>query len=114
MISLTRTRAITGISTAMCCGKTIIKLSKDIFLYLLCGTFLKIPPHLHHKYFNMKTFFIYFFLLLFVVTLQAQDMVVTKGKIEFEKKINLHKEMAADAEGDDNWYVEIIKAMPQY
>jgi GLPGLI family protein len=61
----------------------------------------------------MKIVFIYFFFLLMTLRSAAQDVMITKGKIEYEKKVNLHKEIEADAEGDDNWFLEIKKSIPQ-
>jgi len=34
---------------------------------------------------------------------------VTKGKIEFEKKVNVHKQIEADSDGEDNMWVNGLK-----
>jgi len=62
----------------------------------------------------MKLILIYFSLLIIAFQSAAQDMVITKGKIEFEKKVTHHREIEAHAEGDDNWLLEIKKSIPQF
>ncbi len=45
------------------------------------------------------------------VVMQAQQFI-TKGKIEFERKINVHKQL--DGEGSGEWIQELKKSIPQY
>lgn len=62
----------------------------------------------------MKLIIVCSLLLLSFTQSYSQDAIVTAGKIEYEKKVNLHREIEADAEGDDSWYLEIKKTLPQY
>ena len=63
-----------------------------------------------------------FFLALLIVnfslfTAKSQTKFITKGKIEYEKKINLRKEVDAwsdDDEGGSDWLAEIKKKLPQF
>ncbi len=62
----------------------------------------------------MKKLFILFAVTLSVYTVSAQQFI-TKGRIEFEKKISLHKEIDARNEGEDNMWVNgLKKGLPQY
>ena len=42
----------------------------------------------------------------------AQTQFVLKGKIEFERKINVHKQL--DPDENDNWYKEFIAKQPKF
>jgi len=61
-----------------------------------------------------KIVFGYIITLLIFLRADAQDAIITTGKIEFEKKVNAHKEIESDADGDDSWLLELRKATPQY
>ncbi len=58
----------------------------------------------------MKTNLIICFLIGPLATLKAQQQFITKGKIEFEKRVNLHKQL--DFEEDDTWRNMIKKSVP--
>jgi GLPGLI family protein len=65
----------------------------------------------------MKQYFLVFILFFGLASVNAQQIFVTKGKIEFEKKINLHKAIEAESEGDDgdnSWILSIKKSVPQF
>lgn len=59
-------------------------------------------------------------LLLFSLqqTMKAQIRFVSQGKIEFEKKVSLHKEIESWQDGDDNqgmdWLADMKKRVPQF
>lgn len=47
--------------------------------------------------------------------LNAQEIFVAKGKIEYEKKVNMYKTLESSIEdGDDSWINTLKKTMPQY
>lgn len=58
--------------------------------------------------------------LLFVIFLftgsfcSAQNIFITSGKIEFEKKVNLYKEMESFSSGGGSWMTQMKKMVPQY
>ncbi len=58
----------------------------------------------------MKAYFISVIMLLFAMGLKAQQQFITKGKIEFEKRVNLHKQL--DFEEDDTWRNMMKKSVP--
>src|SRR6478735_8517690 len=66
----------------------------------------------------MRQIFIILLLMLFGVQLFAQQTFVTKGKIEFEKRENLYKNMESwggdDDEGEDEFIRSMKKSMPQF
>ncbi len=62
----------------------------------------------------MKKIFVIFSPLLFVSFLNAQDIFITKGKIEFERKVNVYKEIDALADDDNDWLQSMKKSLPQY
>lgn len=55
-------------------------------------------------------------LICFLVSLPlftlAQTQFLVKGKIEFERKINVHKQL--DPEEDNEWYKEFIAKQPKF
>lgn len=55
-------------------------------------------------------------IFLFPPLSHAQEIFLSQGKIEFEKKVNIHKNMEDDAEGeqDDMWRQMIKKMSPEY
>lgn len=64
----------------------------------------------------MKKIF-FFSILLFAVfsNLNAQQLFISKGKVEYEKKVNLYKDIDAWSDGDDNdWLQNIKKTIPQF
>jgi GLPGLI family protein len=55
-------------------------------------------------------YIVYIFCILAVTKVSAQQIFITKGKIEFEKQINLHKEIDERwNEGDDNVWIQNMK-----
>src|SRR3954447_16416465 len=66
----------------------------------------------------MKLIIILLLLIPFSSYLVAQPTFVTKGKIEFEKRENLYKNMESwgsdDDQGDDAFMESIKKSMPQF
>jgi GLPGLI family protein len=63
----------------------------------------------------MKLFLIANLLFAFAIQTNAQNIFISKGKIEFEKKVNVHKQIDADSEGDEGgWAATIKKTTPQY
>ena len=54
------------------------------------------------------------FVLLFAAasSVEAQTQFVGKGKIEFERKINVHKQI--DAEEGSEWYKEFVSKQPRF
>lgn len=59
---------------------------------------------------------IFFTFLFFSITLcRAQEVFITSGKIEFEKKVNIYKEIDDNSKGSrGNWMAQIKKNLPQY
>lgn len=63
----------------------------------------------------MKKYAFVFLSFLLFSFVHAQDTYVTTGKIEFEKKVNVHKEIDTWSDGDENnWLSTIKKTVPQY
>lgn len=65
----------------------------------------------------MKKFLIYILPVFFTGTVTAQQTFIVKGKIEFEKRISIHKALDAAAEGDENastWITNIKKSVPAF
>ncbi|MCU0321816.1 MAG: GLPGLI family protein [Chitinophagaceae bacterium] len=61
----------------------------------------------------MKTILSIVFFSLFIAT-QAQQVFVSAGKIEFEKQVNLHKELDAENDGqEDIWTQNLKKNLPK-
>ncbi len=57
---------------------------------------------------------IFFLLFLLPATLcQAQEIFISSGKIEFEKKVNIQKVMEDNSRGND-WMASFRKTMPTY
>lgn len=46
--------------------------------------------------------------------LYAQDIFINKGRIEFERKTNVYKEIDAIADNDNDWITNIKKSLPQF
>lgn len=57
----------------------------------------------------MKQIISTIFALLLLCTIKAQDVFITKGKIEYEKKINLHKTLDGMSDGEDRAWLETFK-----
>ncbi|MGZ5134276.1 MAG: GLPGLI family protein [Flavitalea sp.] len=51
-------------------------------------------------------------LLSLPMVILAQTQFLLKGKIEFERKINVHKQL--DRDENDNWYKEFIAKQPKF
>ncbi|MEN9685103.1 MAG: hypothetical protein RLZZ28_889 [Bacteroidota bacterium] len=49
---------------------------------------------------------------LFATAVSAQTQFITKGRVEYEKKINQHKSIEDDAE--NFWYKEMLKVYPKF
>lgn len=58
----------------------------------------------------MKTIAIFLFCSIAATHVQAQTRFLSEGRIEFEKKLNLHSQFSAD----DTWFAEIKKNLPQF
>jgi GLPGLI family protein len=59
----------------------------------------------------MKQLFYFFFLASFIATAHAQQpRFITEGRIEFEKKFNLHAQFSED----EGWAAEYKKTIPQF
>lgn len=54
--------------------------------------------------------------LMFAAFAQAQEVYLTAGKIEFEKKVNAYKNIDEQMDDDDNsgWREQLKKMMPEY
>lgn len=61
------------------------------------------------KFQRMKAFHIITLIFLLAVKANAQTQFITTGKIEFEKKVNMHKRI-----GDGTWADEIKNKLPQF
>jgi GLPGLI family protein len=62
---------------------------------------------------------IFLFLVLFFAAyycVNAQQIFISKGKIEFEKRVNLYKDIEAWSDEDDNgdWIQTLKKSIPQF
>src|SRR5436190_4095650 len=67
----------------------------------------------------MKKYIIFFVCSQFTVCLLfSQDIFISKGKIEFEKKVNIYKNLddqkSDDNEGGYDWISQLKKQMPEY
>ena len=63
----------------------------------------------------MKLFTTIVFLFFATFYVNAQNIFISKGKIEFEKKVNVHKQIDFDSEGDEGgWAATLKKTTPQY
>jgi len=58
----------------------------------------------------MKRILILTYCCIFTCLIQAQETFILSGKIEFEKKVNLHKQL----EENDMWTDALKKTLPQY
>lgn len=45
---------------------------------------------------------------------QAQTLFLAKGKIEFERKINVHRQYESESEEDAAWFKEYISKLPKF
>ncbi len=61
----------------------------------------------------MNKILIAFFLFLSSFC-NAQNIFITSGKIEFEKKTNMYKEMESFGSGENSWIAQMKKMIPQY
>lgn len=57
----------------------------------------------------MKLIYLIIAVCFFSLTANAQTKFIVKGKIEFEKKVNMWKNL-----GDDDWQQEMKKRMPEF
>ncbi|GEO10234.1 GLPGLI family protein [Segetibacter aerophilus] len=57
----------------------------------------------------MKTFYLIVSLLASTVSVKAQQIFIEKGKIEFERTINILKRLEDDMDGEDNSFYEALK-----
>lgn len=63
----------------------------------------------------MKKYILSCIALITLFTANAQDVFVAAGKIEFEKKFNMYKEMDTwNEDGEDDWINQMKKSIPQY
>ncbi len=63
----------------------------------------------------MKHYILSILSLLFSFFVHAQNLFITKGKIEFEKKVNMYKNLDDRADdGDRTWILTMKKSMPEY
>ncbi len=63
----------------------------------------------------MKKILFILFVFFCAIQTKAQDIFITKGKIEFEKRLNLHRELESrDEDGNNSWISTLKKSMPQY
>src|ERR671921_585447 len=54
-------------------------------------------------------------IILLATTLNAQNVFILKGKIEFEKKVNVIKQLEANVdENEMDWINSMKKTLPQY
>ncbi|MBS1731038.1 MAG: GLPGLI family protein [Bacteroidetes bacterium] len=61
----------------------------------------------------MNKFLCFIFLLTASVT-HAQNIFISSGKIEFEKKVNMYKELESFSSDGNSWIAQMKKMMPQY
>ncbi len=59
----------------------------------------------------MKNIFLLLFSFCCVLSAESQTQFLAKGKIEFERKINVHRQYEGE---DDSWYKEYIAKMPKF
>jgi GLPGLI family protein len=57
----------------------------------------------------MKTLYLVVSLLVATVPVKAQQLFIEKGKIEFERTINILKRLEDDMDGEDNTFYEALK-----
>ncbi len=62
----------------------------------------------------MKKLILFFLIFSLYFSLKAQDIFVVKGKIEFEKKVNIYREIEAVADDDNDWINSFKKSLPQF
>lgn len=53
-------------------------------------------------------------LVLMCIATQAQTIFITKGKVEYEKKVNQYKTFASDEDEDNMWMEEMKKTIPKF
>lgn len=64
-----------------------------------------------------KKFFIILLFPFIAFQIKAQDVFISKGKIEFERKVNIYREIESLRDDDDQgtgWMDELKKMMPQF
>lgn len=62
----------------------------------------------------MKLIIILIAIAFTTATANAQTQFLAKGKIEFERKINVHRQYEPDPGDDDAWYKEFISKLPRF
>lgn len=60
----------------------------------------------------MKRYISIIILMLMFAGVQAQQQFLAKGKIEFERKINVHRQYEPDE--NDTWYKEFVSKLPKF
>ena len=62
----------------------------------------------------MRSFILAIILLFGAIIANAQSIFLAKGKIEFERKINVHRQFESDNEEDAAWYKEFVTKLPKF
>src|SRR5688572_977022 len=56
-----------------------------------------------------------YILLMLLAYIPAQAQYTTKGKIEFEKKMNMHRQFQDESDGSNNeWFEKIKSQIPKF
>jgi GLPGLI family protein len=63
---------------------------------------------------SMKTFIMIVAMLATATYASAQAQFIAKGRIEFERKINVHRQHEPEKGEDDTWYKEYISKLPKF
>ena len=62
----------------------------------------------------MRSYILAIMLLSGATIANAQTIFLAKGKIEFERKINVHRQFETDNEEDAAWYKEFVTKLPKF
>src|SRR6476660_5275318 len=62
---------------------------------------------------NMNRLIIILVLIFSLFKAESQTQFLAKGKIEYERKINIHRQFD-DMEFDDEWFKEYVSKMPRF
>ncbi len=62
----------------------------------------------------MRSFILIIALISCATISNAQTIFLAKGKIEFERKINVHRQFETDNEEDAAWYKEFVATLPKF
>src|SRR5215212_88232 len=60
----------------------------------------------------MRKYILIIGLMLTFAGVQSQTQFLAKGKIEFERKINVHRQY--EPSEDDTWYKEFVSKLPKF